>query len=68
MPKRNYIGLSCTYHDQALAIVDDTGTVRFAEGTERHLQYKRAANCTPDVLCRAPRAELETASFMEEQP
>ena len=47
-----YIGLCTTYHDPALAIIDDRGTVRFAEATERYLQYKRGINCDPDVLTR----------------
>ncbi|MEE9412629.1 MAG: carbamoyltransferase C-terminal domain-containing protein [Methylococcales bacterium] len=47
-----YIGLCTTYHDPALVIVDDQGTVRFAEAEERHLQYKRGLNCSPDGLTR----------------
>jgi carbamoyltransferase len=47
-----YIGLCTTYHDSALAIVDDQGVVRFAEATERYLQYKRGLNCSPDGLTR----------------
>lgn len=47
-----YIGLCTTYHDPALAIIDDQGVVRFAEATERYLQYKRGINCDPDVLTR----------------
>ena len=46
--KKYYIGLAATYHDPALAIVDDPGEVIFAEATERYRQYKRAFNCTPD--------------------
>ncbi len=42
------MGLCSTYHDPALALVDDLGQVRFAEATERPLQYKRALNCEPD--------------------
>ncbi len=52
--KKYYIGLSVTYHDPALAIVDDQGEVLFAEATERHLQNKRALNCEPDQLYRTP--------------
>ena len=48
----NYIGLSVTYHDPALAIVDESGEVVFAEATERYLQYKRALNCEPDSIDR----------------
>ena len=44
------IGLSVTYHDSALAIVDEQGRVLFAEATERFLQNKRALNCEPDQL------------------
>ena len=33
---RNYIGIACTLHDPALAIVDSSGRVRFAESTERY--------------------------------
>ncbi len=49
-----YIGLSVTYHDSALAIVDESGVVLFAEATERFLQNKRALNCEPDQLLRIP--------------
>lgn len=52
--KKYYIGLSVTYHDSALAIVDDNGDVLFAEATERCLQNKRALNCEPDQLFRIP--------------
>jgi carbamoyltransferase len=48
--KKYYIGLSVTYHDPGLAIVDDNGEVLFAEATERYLQSKRAINCEPDQL------------------
>lgn len=47
-----YIGLSITYHDPALAIIDDQGEVLFAEATERYLQNKRALNCEADPLLR----------------
>lgn len=47
-----YIGLSITYHDPALAIVDDQGEVLFAEATERYMQNKRALNCAADPLLR----------------
>ena len=47
-----YIGLSTTYHDPAIAILDDHGNVLFAEATERYLQYKRGLNCYPDSLTR----------------
>ena len=44
------IGLSITYHDPALAIIDEQGTVLFAEATERYMQNKRALNCDADPL------------------
>lgn len=50
--KKYYIGLSITYHDPALAIVDDQGEVLFAEATERYMQNKRALNCEADPLLR----------------
>ena len=43
-----YLGLCNTYHDPALALVDESGEVLFAEATERPLQYKRALNCEAD--------------------
>lgn len=48
--KKYYIGLSVTYHDPALAIVDAQGEVLFAEATERYMQNKRALNCAADPL------------------
>jgi carbamoyltransferase len=54
MAKTYYIGLGVSYHDPALAIVDEAGAVVFAEATERHLQYKRALNCEPDTLTQLP--------------
>ncbi|MEQ1637304.1 MAG: carbamoyltransferase C-terminal domain-containing protein [Methylococcales bacterium] len=45
-----YIGLSVTFHDPAIAIIDHQGEVLFAEATERPLQNKRALNCAPDQL------------------
>jgi carbamoyltransferase len=47
-----YIGLSVTYHDPALAIIDEQGYVLFAEATERYMQNKRAFNCAADPLLR----------------
>lgn len=52
MKKNNYIGLACTGHDNALAIVNSKGEVVFAEATERHLQNKRATSAVPDDLIR----------------
>lgn len=45
---RNYIGLACTFHDPALAVVNSRGEVVFAEGAERPTQTKRALHCMPD--------------------
>jgi len=59
MANKYYLGLSVTYHDPALAIVDDQGEVLFAEATERYLQYKRALNAEPDNLYFLP-ALVET--------
>ncbi len=50
--KKYYIGLSITYHDPALAIIDDQGQVLFAEATERYMQNKRALHCAADPLLR----------------
>ena len=52
MGERVYIGLATTFHDPAIAIVGGDGRIRFAEATERYLQYKRGANCEPDTLMR----------------
>lgn len=43
-----YLGLSTSGHDPALALVDETGTILFAEATERYLQDKRAWGAAPD--------------------
>lgn len=45
---RNYIGLSCSGHDNAIAIVGADGDVRFAEATERPLQCKRSLGLPAD--------------------
>lgn len=52
---RNYLGLSCSFHDPALAIVNSEGEVVFAEAAERHLQNKRAFNSPPDDIGRTRR-------------
>ncbi len=52
--RRYYIGLASTFHDPALAILDDSRTVLFAESTDRYLQIKRAYNAPPDDLLRVP--------------
>ncbi|MGR9107262.1 MAG: carbamoyltransferase family protein [Gammaproteobacteria bacterium] len=50
MKKTYFIGLSVTYHDPAVALVDASRNLVFAEATERCLQLKRALNCEPDTL------------------
>ncbi|ARU25493.1 hypothetical protein RSSE_p1310 (plasmid) [Ralstonia solanacearum] len=50
-----YIGLACTGHENALAIVNPDGEIVFAEATERFLQNKRAVNTPPDDPLRIPR-------------
>lgn len=45
---RHYIGIACTGHENALAIVDASGEILFAEATERFLQNKRAVNTPAD--------------------
>lgn len=52
MKNTYFIGLSVTYHDPAIAIVDGSRNLLFAEATERYLQLKRALNCEPDSLYR----------------
>ena len=47
---RYYVGLAATFHDPALAIVDETGNPLFAEATERKLRNKRAYNTAPDNI------------------
>jgi carbamoyltransferase len=53
--KTYYIGFNSSYHDSALAVVNDQGEIVFAEACERGLQYKRALNCEPDNLSAVPR-------------
>jgi carbamoyltransferase len=45
---KNYVGLACTVHDPAVAIVDGEGKLVFAESTERRSQNKRAHQRPPD--------------------
>jgi carbamoyltransferase len=52
LTRKNYIGLACTGHDNALAIVNGDGELLFAEATERFLQNKRAIGVVPDDLVR----------------
>ncbi|MCC6750540.1 MAG: hypothetical protein IT371_22945 [Deltaproteobacteria bacterium] len=50
--RRNYLGLSCSYHKPSWALVDHQGAVRFAEATDRYLQTPWAYGCVPDQLHR----------------
>ncbi len=46
--QKYYIGLASTFHDSAIAIMNNEGQILFAEATERRMQFKRALNCPPD--------------------
>ena len=46
---RFYVGLATTWHDPAVAVVDASGRVLFAEASERFLQLKGARGCAADV-------------------
>ncbi len=50
MIDRYYLGLACSGHDNALALVDASGAVVFAEAVERPLQQKRALATPPDGI------------------
>jgi hypothetical protein len=45
---KHHIGLACTFHDPALAIVDEEGRLLFVEATERHTQCKHSLNIPAD--------------------
>ncbi len=45
-----YIGIAATFHDPSITVMDETGTILFAESTERHLQKKRAMGCAADAV------------------
>ena len=47
--ERFYIGLATSFHDPAVAVVNSSGEVVFAEASERYLQDKRAQGCAADV-------------------
>lgn len=51
----SYVGISNSFHDSAIAIVNAEGQVVFAEATERQLQNKRAINNSPDQFLHAER-------------
>lgn len=48
--KKNYVGIACSQHDPAIAIVNAEGKVVYAESTERYLQNKRSWNTFADDL------------------
>jgi carbamoyltransferase len=60
-----YLGLGSTYHDPAVALVDGTGRVLFAEALERPLQYKRGINMEPDNPFTLPRLLLDYAGDVD---
>lgn len=52
---RYYLGMAATFHDPALALVNDGGAVVFAEAAERYRQDKRAFHAAPDHLLQVSR-------------
>jgi predicted NodU family carbamoyl transferase len=44
-----YFGLSTTFHDPGIALVNGHGDILFAESAERFLQYKRAYGFAADA-------------------
>lgn len=50
MSGKYYIGVSSTFHDPSVTILDEKGSVIFAESTERYLQNKRAMGCAADPM------------------
>jgi carbamoyltransferase len=70
--RRFYIGLSTTFHDPALALVNTDGEVIFAESAERCLKYKRAYGLAADVRETVRRIINEfcdpTAEFIVAKP
>jgi carbamoyltransferase len=54
--KRLYVGIACSPHDPAIAVVDDNGELVYAQSYERSVQSKRAWYTSPmskEVLRRA---------------
>ena len=45
-----FLGFSCSQHDPSIAVVDDDGTVLFAEANERALKNKRGWHAPPDAF------------------
>ena len=64
--KRCYLGLANTFHDSAIAVVNDAGELVFAEATERHIQSKRAVNVMPDAFLRTGEILQEYCSDADE--
>ncbi|MEJ8574466.1 carbamoyltransferase family protein [Microbaculum marinum] len=60
--RRWHLGLSTSGHDPALALVDESGRVAFAEASERFLQDKRAWGIAPDHVPHLE-AALATVGF-----
>ncbi len=60
--KRNYIGLACTFHDPALAIVNVRGELVFAEATERPFQTKAPLIVCPIAILTASQRSTSTAT------
>lgn len=45
-----HVGIGSSFHDPSIAIISPDGEVLFAEGSERHLQDKRAIGAIPDNI------------------
>jgi carbamoyltransferase len=45
-----FLGFSCSQHDPAIAVVDEQGSVTFAEANERGLKNKRGWHAPPDAF------------------
>jgi carbamoyltransferase len=50
MSQKYYIGVATSFHDPSISILDESGSVVFAESTERYLQNKRAMGCPADPV------------------
>jgi carbamoyltransferase len=57
--EKYYVGLATSFHDPAVAVVDSSGDVVFAEASERYLQDKRALGCAADVRATVRRVVEE---------
>jgi carbamoyltransferase len=49
----NYIGISCGFHDAAIAVVDSSGNIQFAAHSERYNQQKHTAELAPELITDA---------------